>query len=38
MLTEDVVFFADEALVNLRDEAINEHRAGRTYTWGGGSE
>lgn len=38
VLTEDVVFFADEALVNLRDEAINEHRAGRTYTWGGGSE
>ncbi len=36
VLTEDAVFFADEVLVNLREEAINEHRAGRTYTWGGG--
>jgi hypothetical protein len=36
VLTEDVVFFVDEALVNLRDEAIDEHRRGATHVYGGG--
>jgi len=30
ILVEDELFFADDALANLRDEAIDEHRRGRT--------
>src|SRR5262245_26397585 len=31
ILTDDDKFFVGDALTNLRDEAIDEHRGGRTY-------